>query len=227
MPFILRVLATLVIANHINRITCSKVGSSGGILAFTENAPLNTNQTYRNILSKTTNRNFTLFSEKRHKEALYGKKFNKKGKSSRVRHYRIVGRGGGMPRLGKITKVPTQAIKLPNRRCMLLGKMDNSSARKISHSGIRTHKKQKLNLHWKRIWHPGKGYFVRLKITMRALKTIKRLGIEEAARRFHLNINDPKLFAGYAHLGKKKVAPTKGKYDDGYYVDLDEPDYKI
>ncbi|XP_952035.1 50s ribosomal subunit protein L28, putative [Theileria annulata] len=135
---------------------------------------------------------FILYSEKRHKEAMFGKKFHTKPKSSQVRHHRIVGRGGGVPRLNKRTKLPAKPIVLPYRRCMLLGKMDNTKAMQISHSGVKTRKTQKLNLHWKKIWHPLRKYFIRLRISMRGLKTIKRLGIVEAARRFHLNIDNPK-----------------------------------
>eukprot|EP00371_Babesia_bovis_P001577 XP_001610224.1 50S ribosomal subunit protein L28 [Babesia bovis T2Bo] len=147
---------------------------------------------------------FKLFSEKRHKEAMLGRKFNKKGSSSQIRHYRIVGRGGGLPRLHKVSGTPTKRIKLPARRCMILGKMDNTKARNISHSGKKSHDPQRLNLQTKRIWCASKGYYVRLRISMRGLKTIKRLGLEEAARRFNLNLNNPKLFAGYANLKPSK-----------------------
>ncbi|UVC49986.1 50S ribosomal protein L28 [Theileria orientalis] len=154
---------------------------------------------------------FTLYSEKRHKEAMIGKKFDKKPTSSQVRHHRIVGRGGGIPRIRRCTKLPAKPIILPARRCMLLGKMDNTKAMKRSHSGVRTKKTQKLNLHWKKIWHPEKKYFIRLRLSMRGLKTIKRLGIIEAARRFHLDINNKKLFAGYARL-KERYAPCLHNY---------------
>ncbi|BAM40448.1 50S ribosomal protein L28 [Theileria orientalis strain Shintoku] len=146
---------------------------------------------------------FTLYSEKRHKEAMIGKKFDKRPTSSQVRHHRIVGRGGGIPRIRRCTKLPAKPIILPARRCMLLGKMDNTKAIKRSHSGVRTKRTQKLNLHWKKIWHPEKKYFIRLRLSMRGLKTIKRLGIIEAARRFHLDINNKKLFAGYARLKER------------------------
>lgn len=149
-------------------------------------------------------RNFQLHSEKRHKEAIWGRKYTSLGTSSQKRHYRIVGRGGGIPRRYKVSGMPTKRMELPARRCMLLGKMDNSKARKISHSGKRTHRKQKVNLQWKRIWCISRGHYVRLRLSMKGLKTIKRLGLEEAARRFHLNIASPKLFAGYAHLRKRK-----------------------
>ncbi|ORM40849.1 50S ribosomal protein L28 [Babesia sp. Xinjiang] len=149
-------------------------------------------------------RDFTVYSEKRHKEALLGKKFRTLGTSSQARHYRIVGRGGGLPRLRKSSGMPTKRMVLPARRCMILGKMDNTKARQISHSGKRSHRRQKVNLQWKRIWCISRGYYVRLRLSMKGLKTIKRLGLEEAARRFNLNLNNPKLFAGYANIKEKK-----------------------
>ncbi|KAK2195443.1 bifunctional Ribosomal protein L28-L24 superfamily/Ribosomal protein L28-L24/L28p-like/Ribosomal protein L28 [Babesia duncani] len=167
-------------------------------------------------------RNIALFNEKRHKEALFGRKFDKKPTSSQVKHHRIVGRGGGLPRLGKVTRVPTKKIPLPARRCMLLGKMDNTKAMKVSHSGKRIHRKQKVNLQYKKIWHPGKKYFIRLRLSMKGLKTIKRLGLIEAARRFNLNINKKNLFAGYANYKERTFTQVVDKYKDGYYADLDE-----
>lgn len=162
---------------------------------------------------------FAIYSEKRHKEALWGRKFKSTGTSSQVRHFRIVGRGGGLPRLRKVSGMPTKRIELPARRCMLLGKMDNTKARQISHSGKRSHRTQKVNLQWKRIWCISKGHYVRLRLSMKGLKTIKRLGLEEAARRFHLNLNNPKLFAGYANLSpkKEKISPEfeETSYDEG------------
>ncbi|CDR93996.1 50S ribosomal subunit protein L28, putative [Babesia bigemina] len=162
-------------------------------------------------------RPFVVFSEKRHKEALLGKKFRTVGRSSQKRHYRLVGRGGGIPRLHKVSGMPTKRIALPARRCMLLGKMDNTKARSISHSGKRTHRVQKVNLQWKRIWCISRGHYVRLRLSTKGLKTIKRFGLEEAARRFNLNLNNPKLFGGYANLKPKK--PKKKIVDDNMFME--------
>lgn len=149
-------------------------------------------------------RHFVVYSEKRHKEAIWGRKYTSTGTSSQKRHHRIVGRGGGLPRRYKVSGMPTKKMEHPARKCMLLGKMDNTKARQISHSGKRTHRKQKVNLQWRRIWCISKGHYVRLRLSMKGLKTIKRLGLEEAAQRFHLNLNNPKLFAGYANIRKKR-----------------------
>ncbi|GBE60821.1 ribosomal protein RPL28 [Babesia ovata] len=146
-----------------------------------------------------------------------GKKFRTVGRSSQIKHYRIVGRGGGIPRLHKVSGMPTKRIALPARRCMLLGKMDNTKARSISHSGKRTHRAQKVNLQWKRIWCISKGHYVRLRLSMKGLKTIKRFGLEEAARRFNLNLNNPKLFAGYANLKPKK--PKEEIVEHEYFLE--------
>ncbi|GIX63832.1 50S ribosomal protein L28 [Babesia caballi] len=151
-------------------------------------------------------------------QALQGKKFRTVGTSSQIRHHRIVGRGGGIPRLYKVSGMPTKRMELPARRCMLLGKMDNTKARQISHSGKRAHRTQKVNLQWKRVWCISRGHYVRLRLSMKGLKTIKRLGLEEAARRFNLNLNNPKLFAGYANLKAKKTSPDTNL--EGTAVDM-------
>ncbi|KAL8438878.1 hypothetical protein Efla_005358 [Eimeria flavescens] len=141
-------------------------------------------------------------SEKRYKEQLTGKKFRTVGRSSIARHYRIQGRGGGLPRLRKATGLPANPIVLPMRRCMLLGKMDNRKARSISHSGRRTHRIQRVNLAWKRLWWPEGGRYVRLRLSMKGLKTIKKYGLQRAADKFKLNLNDKRLFAGWSHRRK-------------------------
>ncbi|CDJ52719.1 50S ribosomal protein L28, putative [Eimeria brunetti] len=149
-------------------------------------------------------------NEKRYKEQLMGKKFTSVGRSSIARHYRIQGRGGGKPRVRKATGLPSNPIVLPARRCMLLGKMDNRKARSISHSGVRTHRVQKLNLRWKRLWWAEAGHYVRLRLSMKGLKTIKKYGLQRAANKFKLNLNDKRLFAGYSHRRKYRNTPLDG-----------------
>ncbi|KAL8443283.1 hypothetical protein Emag_005957 [Eimeria magna] len=150
-------------------------------------------------------------SEKRYKEQLKGKKFRTVGSSSVARHYRLQGRGGGLPRLRKATGLPTNPIILPMRRCMLLGKMDNRKARSVSHSGRRTHRIQRVNLAWKRLWWPEGNHYVRLRLSMKGLKTIKKYGLQRAADKFNLNLRDKRLFAGHSHRGKGRLALSENK----------------
>ena len=169
-----------------------------------------------------------------------GKKFTSVGRSSIARHYRIQGRGGGLPRVRKATGLPTNPIVLPMRRCwltlsleytyrfvaalsilplynastvggfatfcchfplrcMLLGKMDNRKAMYHSHSGVRTHRIQRVNLMWKRLWWPEAKHYVRLRLSAKGLKTIKKYGLQRAADKFKVNLKDKRLFAGYSH----------------------------
>ncbi|EPR57871.1 ribosomal protein RPL28 [Toxoplasma gondii GT1] len=138
-------------------------------------------------------------SSRRHLQVIRRKKYRTKGTSTVRRHYGIKGRGGGKLRLGKHTGVPLQAMECPARRCMLLGKMDNTKARNRSHSRVATHKVQRLNLHWKRLWWPEAGYYVRLRLSVKGIRTIKKYGLQRAADKFGLNLKKKKYYAGYSH----------------------------
>lgn len=76
------------------------------------------------------------------------------------------------------------------RRCMLLGKTANHKARHISHSHVRSKRTQWVNLQWKKIWWPQGRKQVWLRLSTRAIKTINKHGIDEAAKRFDLNLTD-------------------------------------
>ena len=58
------------------------------------------------------------------------------------------------------------------RRCDLTGKRPNV-ANKVSHSNIKTKKRQFPNLQLKKVWFEEEGRFVRLKLSTRALRTLR------------------------------------------------------
>ncbi len=58
------------------------------------------------------------------------------------------------------------------RRCDLTGKRPNV-ANKVSHSNIKTKKRQLPNLQMKRIWFEEENRFVTLKLSTRALRTLR------------------------------------------------------
>ena len=62
------------------------------------------------------------------------------------------------------------------RRCQLTGKRPNV-ANKVSHSNIKTKKRQLPNLQTKRIWYPEGNRFVTLKVSTRALRTLRKKGL--------------------------------------------------
>lgn len=59
------------------------------------------------------------------------------------------------------------------RRCDLTGKRPNV-ANKVSHSNIKTKKRQLPNLQIRRIWWEEEGRYVTLKLSTRALRTLNK-----------------------------------------------------
>ena len=62
------------------------------------------------------------------------------------------------------------------RKCILTGKRPNV-ANKVSHSNIKTKKRQLPNLQRKRIWWAEGDRFVTLRISTRAMRTIDKKGL--------------------------------------------------
>ncbi|EKX46988.1 hypothetical protein GUITHDRAFT_94185 [Guillardia theta CCMP2712] len=80
--------------------------------------------------------------------------------------------------------------QMPCRKeCMLLGKRANNKMT-VSFSHRRHHKLQNVNLQWKRIWWEEGNSFVRLRVSTKAIKTLKTKPIQELAARVGLNLND-------------------------------------
>ncbi|MFI7453094.1 50S ribosomal protein L28 [Nonomuraea sp. NPDC049714] len=53
----------------------------------------------------------------------------------------------------------------------------------VSHSHRRTRRRWNLNIQSRRYWLPGEGRFVRLTLSARAIKTVDKIGIEQAIAR--------------------------------------------
>ena len=74
------------------------------------------------------------------------------------------------------------------RTCVLTGKRPNV-ANKVSHSNIKTKKRQLPNLQKKRIWVPEVGRFVRLSVSTRTLRTVTKLGLFQYCRKNNLDFD--------------------------------------
>ncbi len=74
-----------------------------------------------------------------------------------------------------------------SRRCQLTGKKANN-AMAVSHSHVRTHKLQEVNLQWKRFWWPEGDRFVRLRVSTKAIKTIQKNGLADFAKQMGFNL---------------------------------------
>mmetsp|Transcript_32516 Transcript_32516/g.65255 ORF Transcript_32516/g.65255 Transcript_32516/m.65255 type:complete len:154 (+) Transcript_32516:56-517(+) len=83
----------------------------------------------------------------------------------------------------------TKTRQQPCRKeCMLLKKRANN-AMSISFSHIRNHKMQQVNLQWKRVWWEEGNSFVRLRLSTKAIKTLKTKSVQELASRVNLDLN--------------------------------------
>ncbi|MCP4807496.1 MAG: 50S ribosomal protein L28 [Proteobacteria bacterium] len=74
------------------------------------------------------------------------------------------------------------------RRCVLTGKRPNT-ANKVSHSNIKTKKRQLPNLQKKRLWWAEGERFVTLKVSTRALRTIRKNGLGAFAKSAGVDLN--------------------------------------
>ena len=75
------------------------------------------------------------------------------------------------------------------RVCAFTGKRPNV-AHKVSHSNIKTKRRQLPNLQYKRLWWEKEQRFVRLRLSTEALRTIGVKGLEAFARESGLNLSD-------------------------------------
>ena len=60
--------------------------------------------------------------------------------------------------------------------CMLSGRKKNNGYQ-VSHSHIRTKKKQEVNLQYKKIWSVRKNSWIRLKVSTRIIKSLHKIKI--------------------------------------------------
>jgi len=66
------------------------------------------------------------------------------------------------------------------RKCLFTGKRPNV-ANSVSHSNIKTKKRQLPNLQWRRLWWDEGERYVRLRLSTRALRTIDKKGLQRYA----------------------------------------------
>lgn len=74
------------------------------------------------------------------------------------------------------------------RKCMFTGKRPNV-ANKVSHSNIKTKKRQLPNLQKKKFWWEEGGRFVTLRISTRAMRTITKKGLGVFAKEKGIDLN--------------------------------------
>ena len=73
-------------------------------------------------------------------------------------------------------------------RCQMTGKRW-MNGHKVSHSNIKTKKRQLPNLQKKRIWYAEENRFVTLRLSTRALRTLRKKGLATFAREAGLDLS--------------------------------------
>ena len=74
-----------------------------------------------------------------------------------------------------------------SRVCQLTGKRANNGMA-VSHSHVRTHKLQQVNLQERRLWWAEGNRFVRLRVSTKALRTIQKKGLGNYARELGVDL---------------------------------------
>ena len=74
------------------------------------------------------------------------------------------------------------------RVCQLTKKRPNVG-NKVSHSHIKTKKRQLPNIHKKRVWFAEENRFVTLKLSTRAIRSLNKKGLAEFAKEAGLDLS--------------------------------------
>ena len=74
------------------------------------------------------------------------------------------------------------------RVCVLTGKRPNFG-NKVSHSNIKTKKRQLPNLQVRRVWFERENRWVKLKLSTRALRTLRKKSLEVFAAEAGLDLS--------------------------------------
>lgn len=74
-----------------------------------------------------------------------------------------------------------------SRVCQLTGKKPGVG-NKVSHSQRKTRKRWLPNLVTQKFWLESEGRWVRLKVSARGLRTIKKLGLEKALKKYDVKV---------------------------------------
>ena len=75
-----------------------------------------------------------------------------------------------------------------SRVCVLSGKRPNV-ANRVSHSNIKTKKRQYPNLQTRRVWFAEENRWVKLKLSTRALRTLNKKGLAADAAEAGLDLS--------------------------------------
>ena len=84
------------------------------------------------------------------------------------------------------------------RKCDITGSRQNSLCNQVSKSNAHTHRVQYVNLQTKKLWWEEGNKFVRIRVTARTLKTIKKNGLNALAKKYSVDLNKFSISSGTA-----------------------------
>jgi len=90
------------------------------------------------------------------------------------------------------------SLVMRERKCDLSGTRKNSKAMNVSKSNAHTHRTQEVNLQTRKLWWEEGNKFVRIRVSTRTLKTIKKNGLQATAKKFGVNLDNFSLSHGTA-----------------------------
>jgi len=84
------------------------------------------------------------------------------------------------------------------RKCDISGTRKNSKCNSVSKSNAHTHRIQNVNLQVRKMWWEEGNKFVRIRVSARTLKTIKKNGLDKTAKKFGIDLNTFSVSSGIA-----------------------------
>lgn len=87
-------------------------------------------------------------------------------------------------------------VEMRERKCDLTGKRRNGKAMAVSKSMRHTHRVQKVNLQWVKLWWEEGHKFVRLRLATKTMRTIEKKGLQAVAKDYDINLNRFAISAG-------------------------------
>ena len=84
------------------------------------------------------------------------------------------------------------------RKCDISGTRKNSKCNSVSKSNAHTHRSQNVNLQVRKMWWEEGNKFVRIRVSARTLKTIKKNGLDKTAKKFGIDLNTFSVSSGIA-----------------------------
>jgi large subunit ribosomal protein L28 len=102
--------------------------------------------------------------------------------------------------------VARNALVMRERKCDLSGTRQNSQCMNVSKSNAHTHRVQHVNLQTRKFFWEEGNKTVKIRISCRTLKTIKKLGIHATAKKFGVNLNKFSISSGVAAKAAEAVS---------------------